>query len=111
MKTLTLSRYGNEHPVTFEINHYLANGNLYVGLVTHKEGYPQPYSSLTVNLGVKCKANCAFIDINNNGMEILDWLTDNNLGRITAREKVSGFCIYPEFEFNIDALMEYVQGR
>lgn len=111
MKTLTLNKYGSEHPVTFEINHYLQNGNLYVGLVTHEHGYHMPWSDLTVNLGTPCKANRAFIDVNNNGMEIIDWLVDNNLGHVTTRERTSGFCIYPEFEFNMDALMEYVQGR
>lgn len=111
MKTLTLYRYGKEHPVTFNLDNYSQNGNLYVGLITHEEGYPEPWSDLTVNLGVQCKANCAFIDVNNNGMQIIDWLIDNNLGRILAREKVSGFCVYPEFEFNMEPLMQYVEGR
>ena len=108
MKTLTLNRYGNEHPMTFEINHYLQNGNLYVGLVTHKEGYPQPYGSLTVNLGVKCKANCAFIDINNNGNDIIPWLVKSEICKLTGRIQSSGFCIYPEVEFDVKKLSEYM---
>lgn len=111
MKTLTLTAWGKEHPITFTTNTYAQNGNLYVGMLTHEEGFPEPWSDLTVNLGVPCKENCAFIDINNNGYAILDWLEDNGLGRVTAREKVSGFCIYPEFEFNMDVLMQYVGRR
>ena len=107
MNTLTLTRWGKEHPMTFEVHKYADNGNLYIGLITHEEGYPEPWQNLTVNLGVKCKENCAFIDINNNGYEILDWLVDNNLGRILPREKISGFCVYPEFEFNMEMIKQY----
>ena len=107
MKTLTLNKYGNEYPMTFEVKNYSNNGNLYVGLITHHEGFPEPWQNLTINLNIPCKANCAFIDINNNGMQILDWLVDNGLGRILAREKVSGFCVYPEFEFDMEKLMEF----
>lgn len=111
MKTLILYKYGKEHPITFHLDSYLQNGNLYVGLITHEEGYPEPWSDLTVNLGVKCKENCAFIDINNNGREIIDWLVDNGLGVLTEYIMPSGFCEYPEFEFNMDKLMQYVEGR
>lgn len=111
MKMLTLNRWGKDHQMTFDLDNYLRNGNLYVGLISHDEGYPEPWSDLTVNLGTKCEANRAFIDVNNNGMDIMNWLVDNKLGRITAREKVSGFCVYPEFEFDMDVLMQYVEGR
>lgn len=107
MNTLTLNKWGNEHPMTFEIRKYADNGNLYIGLITHEEGYPEPWSNLTVNLGVKCKENCGFIDVNNNGIEIIDWLIDNKLGRILPREKISGFCVYPEFEFDIKMIEQY----
>lgn len=110
MKTLTLHKYGKDHPLTFIVDSYLQNGNLYVGLITHEEGYPEPWSNLTVNFGAKCKENCAFIDINNNGREIIDWLVENNLGSLTEYVMPSGFCEYPEFEFNMDVLMQYVDG-
>lgn len=109
MKTLIMNKYGKEHPMTFELNSYVDNGNLYVGLITHEEGYPAPWSNLTVNLGVKCDADCAFIDINNNGSEIIAWLIANDLGFPTGYIKPSGFCVYPEFRFNMDILMQYVK--
>ncbi len=108
MKTLSMYAWGKVHPMTFETATYLQNGNLYVGLRTNIEGYPEPWSDLTVNLGVPCKENCGFIDINNNGYGIIDWLTENELGEITGREKVSGFCVYPEFAFNMEKLKEYM---
>lgn len=106
-KALILYKYGKAHPITFNIGKYSSNGNLHVGMITFEDGYPEPWSNLTVNLGVPCKANCAFIDVNNNGLAIMEWLTDNHLGRILPREIASGFCIYPEFEFDMERLMEY----
>ena len=108
MNTLTLKKYGNEYPMTFQTNHYCENGNLYVGLISHAEGFPEPWSNLTVNLSKKCKENCAFIDVNNNGTEIIPWLIENGLGNLTHRVECSGFAIYPEFEFNMERLMEFV---
>ena len=107
MKTLTLNAWGKEHPMSFAVGKYY-NGNLRVDLLSNEDGYPMPWQNLTVNLDVKCKENCGFIDVNNNGMAIIDWLLDNKLGRILSREKVSGFCVYPEFEFDMQRLAEYV---
>lgn len=107
MKTLTLHKYGKEHPMTFELNRYAENGNLYVGLITHEEGYPAPWQNLTVNLSVKCNDGCAFIDTNNNGDEIIDWLIEHELGILTGKERASGWCVYPEFMFFMDKLREF----
>jgi hypothetical protein len=108
MKTITLERYGKKHPMCFNTAKYAENGNLYVGLTTMIEGWPEPWSNLTVNLSVKCKENCAFIDTNNNGNEIITWLEENNLGETTGRIAFSGWCVYPEFEFNMEELMKHV---
>lgn len=107
MKSLVLNKYGNNYPMTFNLDHYAANENLYVGLVTNTEGYYEPWSDLTVNLGIKCAENCAFIDTNNNGNDIIDWLEAHGLGTATGRYKASGFCVYPEFKFNMEKLLQY----
>ena len=106
MKTLPLTSYGKTHPVSFNKANYAENKNLYVGLTTWIEGWPQPYGDITKNLSVKCADNCAFIDTNNNGDEIIDWLIANGLGKPTGRERASGWCVYPEFEFDMDKLNE-----
>lgn len=105
---INLIKYEKTHPMTFKLATYVENGNLYVGLLSHEEGYPMPWSNLTVNLSVKCKPNCAFIDTNNNGNEIMTWLEQNGLGHYTGNLMPSGWCVYPEFEFNMEALMEHV---
>lgn len=105
---LTLNKYGTAHPITFKLATYVENGNLYVGLLCHDDGYPMPWQNLTVNLSVPCKPNRAFIDTNNNGNEIIDWLEQNGLGFCTGNLMPSGWCVYPEFEFNMEKLMEHV---
>ena len=105
---LTLHKYGTNHSMSFELANYTENGNLYVGLISHDDGYPQPWQNLTVNLSVRCKPNRAFIDTNNNGDEIVDWLISMKLGHLTGNLMPSGWCVYPEFEFNMEALMRHV---
>ena len=105
---LKLFKYGSEHPITINLSKYSNNGNLYVGLLTHEDGFPEPWSNLTVNLAVNCEANCAFIDTNNNGEEIVSWLVENNLGKLTGRTQISDYCTYPEFEFDLDELNKHI---
>ena len=105
---LILNKYGTENPMSFELATYAENGNLFVGLITHEAGYPEPWSDLTVNLSIKCKPNCAYIDTNNNGNDIVDWLERNKLGKATDNLMASGWCLYPEFEFDMDELMKHV---
>ncbi len=108
MKHLILNRWGSEHKIVFGIAKYTSNGNLAVSMVVEmEEDYYEPWSFLTVNLGRKCAPNCAFIDINNNGDDIIGWLIENNLGDVTGRMELSGFCIYPEFEFDMENLNKY----
>lgn len=109
MNTLNWNHWGFDNPITFRLDHYAENNNLYVGMITHADGYPEPYSDLTVNLSVKCDENCAFIDTNNNGDRIVEWLITNKLAALTGRVRQSGFCVYPEMKFDMVELMKYVQ--
>ena len=107
MKTLTLNAWGSDHEVSFRIDNYVDNNNLYVGIICYDDGYPELWSDLTVNLGEKCADFCAFIDTNNNGVEILRWIIENRLGYPTGRISTSGFCAYPEVCFNLAELSKY----
>lgn len=109
MNTLVLRKYGKSRPMTFTINSYRENNNLYIGLVTWEDGYPEPWSNLTVNLSVKLPKDTAFIDTNNNGNEIIEWLETNGLGKATGRVQTSGWCVYPEFKFNMSEIKKYME--
>lgn len=108
MQTLTLKAWGKSHEISFHLANYADNGNLYVGMICHDDGYPEAYGDLTVNLDIKLPSDRAYVDYNNNGREILHWLIDNELGIPAFATRVSGFCEYPEFIFNMPELMKYV---
>lgn len=110
MKTLTLNAWGKDHPISFTLNKYADNGNLYVGMLTHEDGFPEPWSDLTVNLGIECLEGFAFIDTNNNP-GIIGWLEANNLGKRTYNLVPSGFCMYEEFYFNMPELLKYTEDE
>jgi len=105
---INLRKYGSNHPMTFQLANYAENGNLYVGLFTNEDGYAEPWQNLTVNLSVKCADDCAFIDTNNNGDEIITWLVSNNLGKPTGKNRASGWCVYPEFKFNMEEIVKHL---
>lgn len=108
MQTITLNAWGKSHKISFHLATYTSTGNLYIGLVTHKEDGLEPWSDLTVNLNVQLPPNRAYIDVGNNGGEIIRWLIDNSIGKPTLTTKIGGYCVYPEFEFNMPELMKYV---
>ena len=45
---LILNKWGSDHKISLGLATYAENGNLYVGLISHDEGYPEPWSDLTV---------------------------------------------------------------
>jgi len=108
MSKLNLNAWGSNHKVTFETSRYCQNGNLCVKLLCWDDGYPEPWSNLTVNLGIALPSNMAFIDTNNNGEAIIDWLEKHNIGQLTGRVQTSGWCSYPEFKFNMDKIKQYM---
>lgn len=101
--------YTIDHTVSLVTDKYVENDNLYVGIISWDEGYPEPWGDLTVNLGYECSKNCAYIDTNNNGQQIVDWLIENKLGRLTGKVERSGFCVYPEFEFDMNEVNKYFE--
>ena len=109
MKMLKLERFGT-HAIILHVDNYANNGNLAVQMLKVTESFYEPWSTLTVNLGKKCEPDCAFIDVNNNGDEIVDWLIENKLGVFTNEIEISGFCIYPKFKFDMDVVHQYTMG-
>ena len=105
-KTMKLhSQFGGEYDVSLEINTYLNNGCMYIGLRTYEEGYPEPYGDITVNLSGKAPDYCGYVDLNNMP-ELEKFIADNDLGEFTGLTQRSGFCEYPLYLFNVDKLRE-----
>lgn len=109
LKTNFDDLYFEEHKISFDIDKYSYTNNLYVGMICWDNEYPEPWGDLTVNLDCECDENCSYIDTNDNGNDIVDWLIENNLGELTGRKESSGFCTYPEFRFNIEELKKYIE--
>lgn len=103
-KIMLKTQFGKSIPVTFRKSTYVDFNNLYVGLISWEEGYPETWGDLTVNLGVPIESDCAFIDTNNCGDGIIDWLIENNIAIPTGDAARSGFCIYPKVRFNKEFL-------
>ena len=102
--TLVLNtQWGSTEQVQIQINQYMNNGCIYIGLVTNEEGYPEPYGDMTVNLPGKAPDYCGYIDLNNMP-ELERFIADNDLGEFTGLTKRSGFCEYPLYLFNVDKL-------
>lgn len=81
--------------------------NIAIRLFSKEEEGLEPYAVLTTNLGefIAVK-NAAYIDTNNNGEQILQWLEQNEFGTLTPLTKRSGFCEYPLFVFDEKFLKE-----
>lgn len=81
-------------------------GNLAIQLFSWQDDYLEQWSTLTVNLDGIREKDCAFIDINNNGEDILVWITRYGLAVPTGSWKRSGYCSYPEYRFKETLLRE-----
>lgn len=105
-----IDRFGDKITLVPELTLYDA-GDILTNKVRHtiairlwskeEEGL-EPYGVLTTNLGefIAVK-NAAYIDTNNNGKQILQWLKKkNDFGILSPLTKRSGFCEYPLFISN-----------
>lgn len=99
------SRFTGETDVAFDIQQYMNNGNMYIGLGCNEEGYLEPFADLTVNLGDTTPNYCAYVDTNNLP-DAETFIEDNELGTFTGFVKRSGYCEYPLYMFNPDKLRE-----
>lgn len=105
-KTLNYEAFGETFPMQIEVSSYANNGNLAIQLTSWKYGYPEPWSTLTVNLFDICEKNSSYVDTNNHGKKILNWILEKNLGRLTGDTLQSGYCVYPKVLFFKEKLEE-----
>lgn len=104
-KMFELKKFGKVYPISLEVRSYI-DGNLAIQMYSWEDGCPEPWDLLTVNLNGIREKDCAFIDTNHNGMEILAWIVRYGLAVPTGRHGHSGFCSYPEYRFKETVLRE-----
>lgn len=105
-KTMELAtQWGSTVEVKLEINNYMNNNGLYLGLMGREEDDFEPYGDISVNLGTKAPDYCAYVDLNNIP-ELEKFIEENDLGEFTGLTQRSGFCEYPLYMFNVDKLRE-----
>lgn len=99
------SRFSGRVPVRLEINSYMNNGRLYIGLTEAEGEYPEPFADMTVNIDGPCLPYCGYVDTNN-CPELEEFIVKNGLGEFTDMVGNSGFCQYPLYMFNAEKLRE-----
>lgn len=96
-----------DYPVTLLLTSY-TNGNLAISLQTEANGYLEDFATITVNFKDELLSpNQAYLDINN-VPRIDQFIEKNSLGKPAGREKCSGFCSYPLYEFDLSRCMEHI---
>ena len=105
-RTIELAtQWGSSVEVQLEINSYMNNNRLYLGLMVREVDYFELYGDISVNLGMKAPDYCAYVDLNNMP-ELEKFIEENDLGEFTGLTQRSGFCEYPLYMFNVDKLRE-----
>ena len=89
---------------------YANNGRVYLGLWCNEDGYFEPWADITVNLsGPVTDLSCGFVDTAN-CPEIVRFLEENGLAAPTGRTRMSGWNVYPEYRFDMEAVRKH-NGR
>lgn len=99
------THWGKTEYVQLEINQYVNNGCMHIGLVAWSDDGFEPYGDVTVNLTGYVPDYCGYVDINHMP-ELEHFIEENQLGEFTGIIGKSGFCEYPLYIFNVKKLRE-----
>lgn len=107
MEYMKHEAWGQTYDLCVEINEYAIGHGMALQLYCMEDGESEPYADLTVNLpSFLTGKNRAFIDTNNMP-EAEDLIRNYKLGNPTGRVGVSGYCRYPEYEFDMAEVNRY----
>lgn len=100
----------NEAYITVDQYVFKKQGRMYLGLLTVDKEFDflEPYCDITVNLPNESLSgeDCAFVDTNNAPF-LPDFLEENGLAEPTGMLGFSGFCVYPEYRFNMAEISKH----
>ena len=74
---------------------------------TDSGAFDGAFGVLTVNLGDQLIPGCGYVDVNNLGEDIMEWIERNELGMDTGIRERTVFVTYPLYEFDMDKIKEY----
>ena len=106
MKTFEVTTMWSTTPDCFlSVDSYADNGHVAISVWSESEG---PFAGLTVNLPEtkNYPTNYAFVDTNN-FPEAPEMIRRLRIGKYTGRMAVSGYCMYPLYQFDETALKEW----
>lgn len=103
---LLLNHRGNNLKVKIEIRVYEQNKNLDIRLYSEAELGFEPLCMLIANTAAACPKDCSLVNTNTGIDGLLEWIEQNNLAVPTGLYVGSGYCEYPEYWFNSNALRE-----
>ncbi len=67
--------------MTFDIQQYMNNRAMFIGLMCNEDGYEEPFGDVTVNLSVAAPNYCGYLNVNDMP-DIEKFITDNDIQRI-----------------------------
>lgn len=108
-KLLTLTTPYATYKVSMDLDAYVDNDRIAVLLAYWEENVQYPFATLTVNIPdfEITGDDCNFVDTNNLPY-ICKFLEENNLAQPTYNMACSGYCVYPEYQFNLDEIKKYI---
>ena len=96
--------YGTYSNCMISVEHYIADDSLAIEIVNDTDGC---IARITVCLNQKgIGEDCAFVDTNNCPWAE-DFIEAYGLGTYTGESRISGFCTYPLYRFNMEELKKY----
>lgn len=110
-KIYELTKYGGTHRIVLRKANYSNNGTLAIFMIelVNDDGceYEENWACLTVNIGdsnLFANDTHAFLDTNNLGFDIINWLKSNKIATLTGDIGFSGYCRYPLAKFSSKVL-------
>jgi hypothetical protein len=98
-------RGGRTKKVELDINYYMNNHCIYLGLISGKGANRESYADITVNLSGTVPDYCGYLDTNRLP-ELEEFVQKNGIGEFTGLTKQSGFCVYPLYLIHVEKLRE-----
>lgn len=109
---LTYKSYDTEYKIKLQITEYQDGQFALNALCWDDElNFWDNFGTITVNLNYTnndpAPENCAYVDTNNMP-DIEDWLKENKIAEYTGKKKVSGYCTYPLYKFDIQRIKSII---